>query len=86
MGLESIEAEVSGACGEGVHMSTFKKKEPVNFKAVGQLRTGTRIWFGLFTFHTLALPAVGVIDVLNFHPVHGSVKTGADQLLITGCC
>ncbi|OLQ10114.1 Carbonyl reductase [NADPH] 1 [Symbiodinium microadriaticum] len=48
-------------------------------------RTGTRIWFGLFTFHTLALPAVGVIDVLNFHPVHGSVKTGADQLLITGC-
>jgi len=33
-----------------------------------EVETGTRIWFGLFTFHTLALPAVGVIDVLKFHP------------------
>ena len=31
-------------------------------------RTATKIWFGLFTFHTMALPAVGVVDVLKFHP------------------
>ena len=34
----------------------------------GKLRTPTKIWFFLFTMHTLLLPVVGVIDVLGFHP------------------
>eukprot|EP00930_Biecheleria_cincta_P006819 TRINITY_DN1078_c0_g1_i3.p1 TRINITY_DN1078_c0_g1~~TRINITY_DN1078_c0_g1_i3.p1 ORF type:complete len:607 (+),score=90.48 TRINITY_DN1078_c0_g1_i3:88-1821(+) len=29
---------------------------------------GTRVWFGLFTAHTLLLPVVGIMDVLAFHP------------------
>jgi hypothetical protein len=36
---------------------------------------GTRIWFGLFTAHTLLLPVVGIIDVLAFHP-----ELAADQI------
>jgi len=27
---------------------------------------GTKVWFGLFTVHTLGLPVVGIIDVLGF--------------------
>ena len=33
-----------------------------------ELRFGTKVWFGLFTFHTFMLPVVGTIDVLSFHP------------------
>ncbi|CAE7252711.1 Cbr1 [Symbiodinium natans] len=33
-----------------------------------ELECATKIWFGMFTFHTLALPCVGVVDVLNFYP------------------
>jgi len=32
------------------------------------LLTGTKVWFGLFTFHTFGLPVVGVLDILHFHP------------------
>lgn len=31
-----------------------------------ELRFGTKVWFGLFTFHTFMLPVVGTIDVLSF--------------------
>lgn len=33
-----------------------------------ELEFGTKVWFGLFTFHTFMLPVVGTIDVLSFHP------------------
>ena len=36
---------------------------------------GTKIWFGLFTAHTLTLPVVGIMDVLAFHP-----ELAADQI------
>jgi len=36
---------------------------------------GTKVWFGLFTAHTLLLPVVGIMDVLAFHP-----ELEADQI------
>eukprot|EP00931_Biecheleriopsis_adriatica_P075542 TRINITY_DN49383_c0_g1_i1.p1 TRINITY_DN49383_c0_g1~~TRINITY_DN49383_c0_g1_i1.p1 ORF type:complete len:574 (-),score=71.37 TRINITY_DN49383_c0_g1_i1:111-1832(-) len=39
-----------------------------NIYEADELTVGTKIWFALFTAHTLALPVVGIIDILNFHP------------------
>ncbi|CAJ1340367.1 unnamed protein product, partial [Effrenium voratum] len=39
-----------------------------NIVEAEELETPTKIWFFLFTMHTLLLPVVGVIDVLGFHP------------------
>uniref|UniRef100_A0A7S1RVB9 Uncharacterized protein n=1 Tax=Alexandrium catenella TaxID=2925 RepID=A0A7S1RVB9_ALECA len=32
------------------------------------LQLGTKVWFAMFTAHTVLLPVVGAIDVLSFHP------------------
>lgn len=46
-----------------------------NFFEAPEITGSSKVWFFLFTAHTVLLPVVGVIDVLNFYP-----DLPADQL------